>query len=256
MIITRICAMIESCTTDSPLFPPTLLYNEGWLLRLVIDWFSMNDVPNHPLSFPRNARWYSEALLPSAFLARRRADRLAESWTHVDAAIGHFEIGKDAKADLSLLPDAEHFVVLEAKMFSRLSSGVKNAKYFDQAARTVACVAKVLKRADRHPSNLSHLGFYVLAPQSQIDAGRFDREMERDSMRQKVEQRVAEYAGAKDQWYVDWFEPTLQRIEIGVVSWEDLIGTIAEHDSASAHSIEEFYEQCVRYNQSASKAFA
>jgi len=256
MTMTRICAMMESCTTDSPLFPPTLLYDEGWLLRLVIDWFSMNDVPNHPLSFPRNARWYSEALLPSAFLARCRGDRLAESWTHVDGAIGHFEVGKEGKADLSLLPDAEHFVVLEAKMFSRLASGVKNAKYFDQAARTVACVAKVLQRADRHPSSLSHLGFYVLAPQSQIDAGKFDQEMNRDSVRHKVERRVTDYAGEKDQWYTDWFEPTLQRTEIGVVSWEDLIGTIAEHDSASAHSIEEFYEQCVRYNQSASKAFA
>jgi hypothetical protein len=256
MVMTRICAMMESCTTDSPLFPPTLLYNEGWLLRLVIDWFSMNNVPNHPLSFPRKAQWHSEALLPSAFLARRRGDRLAESWTHVDAAVGHFEIGKEAKADLSLLPDAEHFVILEAKMFSRLASGVKNAKYFDQAARTVACVAEVLKRADRHPIDLSRLGFYVLAPQSQIASGKFDREMDCDSMRQKVEQRVEEYAGAKDQWYVEWFEPTLQRIEIGVVSWEDLIGTIAENDSSSADSIEEFHEQCVRYNQSASKAFA
>lgn len=253
MVMTRICAMLESCTEDSCPFPPTALYNEGWLLRLVIDWFSMNDVQDHPLAFPRKARWYSEALLPSAFLAQRKGDRLAESRTHADGAIGHFEIGKVGKADLSLLPDAEHLVVLEGKMFGRLASGVTNAKYYDQAARTVACVAEVLRRADRRPMALSRLGFYVLAPQSQIDAQTFGQEMDRDSIRQKVKRRVAEYAGARDQWYTDWFQPTFQRIESGVLSWDDLIGTIGEHDSASARSIDEFYQRCVRYNQPASK---
>jgi hypothetical protein len=136
-----------------------LLYNEGWMLRLVMDWFSANDVPDHRLSFVPGARWYSEALLPSAFLARYQGDPLAGSWAHADGAIGQFAVGKERKADLSLLPDAQHLVVLEAKLFSRLSSGVANAEYFDQAARNVACVAGVLRRAERHPSNLSHLGF-------------------------------------------------------------------------------------------------
>ena len=252
MVIPRICAMLESCTTDSPVFPPTLLYNEGWLLRFIIDWFSIANVQNHPLSFPRKARWYSEALMPSAFLARYKGDPLAESWTHADGAIGHFEVGKDTKTDLSLLPDAEHLVVLEAKIFSGLSSGVTNAKYYDQAARTVACVAEVLRRADRRPSNLSHLCFYVLAPRSQIDAGKFGVDLERGSIRRKVERRVAGYAGEKDVWYSEWFEPTFEQIEIGVFSWEDLIDRIKEQDSASANSIATFYERCLRFNQPAS----
>ena len=33
-------------------------------------------------------KWYSEALLPSAFLARVREDKLAEFWTHADGVIG------------------------------------------------------------------------------------------------------------------------------------------------------------------------
>ena len=48
-------------------------------------------------------------------------------------------------------PDARQFVLLEAKLFNRLSSGVKNAPFFDQAARSVACMAEVLRRADREP---------------------------------------------------------------------------------------------------------
>lgn len=249
MVMNRICAMLEYCETDSPQFPPTLLYNEGWLLRLVIDWFSRNDVPEHHLTFLKGSRWYSEALLPSAFLPRSRGDPLGESWTHVDGAIGAFEIGKEGKADLSLLPEAEQFVVLEAKLFSKLASGVTHAKYFDQAARTVACMAEVLKRADRHPSSLSHLGFYVVARRSQIDAGVFNKEMDRDSIGEKVGQRVAEYDGAREQWYRGWFEPTFQEIEIDVVSWEQLLETIGEYDASSAASIVEFYKCCVALNQ-------
>ena len=55
-------------------FPPTLLFNEGWLLRILLDWFSTHQVPDHPLNFAEDAAWFSEALLPSAFLPRHRGD--------------------------------------------------------------------------------------------------------------------------------------------------------------------------------------
>jgi hypothetical protein len=160
--------LFASSASDSSPFPPTLLYNEGWLLRLILDWFAAYELPDHWLDFARHARWYSEAYLPSAFAARRRRDPLAEASTHADAVIGHFEIGARAKGDLSLRPDATQLVVLEAKLFSRLSVGVKNVATFDQAARSVACIAETLRRARRHPASLKRLGFYVLAPHTEL----------------------------------------------------------------------------------------
>ena len=213
-----------------------------------MDWFSANDLPDHPLTLLRASRWYSEALLPSAFLPRWKGDPLAESWTHADGAIGQFRIGQQGKTDLSLLPDAEQFVVLEAKLFSRLASGVTNAKYFDQAARNVACIAEVLKRAEQDPPSLSRLGFYVVAPLSQIDAGVFVAEMDRDSIREKVGRRVAEYDKAREQWYREWFEPTLGRIDIALISWEELMQVIRQHDPSSGGAFEEFYSHCLRFN--------
>lgn len=253
MAMERMQAMLGSCATDSPVLPPTLLYNEGWLLRVVVDWFSTRNVADHPLTFSRDARWFSEALLPSAFLATKQGDRLAESWTHADGVIGHFEIGKEGKTDLSLQPDARQLVVLEAKMFAPLSSGVRHARYFDQAARTVACVAEVLKRANRHPSELSRLGLYVLAPRCQVDQRIFNKRMDRDSIQRKVERRVELYEGRKDQWFADWFGHTLQQIKIGVSTWEELIKAIREHDPSSADSIHEFYGHCLRLNQQSNK---
>jgi hypothetical protein len=248
MVFDRIRVLLESCSSEAPLFPPTLLYNEGWLLRLVLDWFSRQNIPDHPLNFQKNARWFSETLLPSAFLARHRGDPLAENWTHADGVVGHFTIGKQGKADLSLQSDATQFLVLEAKMFSGLSSGVTNAKYYDQVARNVACVAEVFHRANMTPNPSIQIGFYVLAPKSQIEQGRFSREIKRSSIQQKVERRIQAYDGKKDEWYAEWFQPVFQQVDIHVLSWEDIISTIEEHEPETAKSYRDFYEQCIKFN--------
>ena len=100
----RIEALLKSCETGFPVMPPTLLYNEGWMLRLVVDRFASIDLENepHPLAVPPGCKWYSEALLPSAFLPESQGDSRAESWTHADGVIGHFGIGNSAKGNLTL----------------------------------------------------------------------------------------------------------------------------------------------------------
>ena len=42
--------MYEACNTDSLYFPPTELYNEGWLLRIILHWFSTNKIVKHPIN--------------------------------------------------------------------------------------------------------------------------------------------------------------------------------------------------------------
>jgi hypothetical protein len=143
----RIKAMLNDCSNGNRVIPPTVLYNEGWMLRLVLDWFARSKQDNHRLAFSDTARWYSEPLLPSTFLARYKGDKFAESYTHADGVIGNIKIGVSGSGDLCIEPDANHFVVLEAKMFSKLAPGVTNASYYNQAARNVACISQVLKLA-------------------------------------------------------------------------------------------------------------
>ena len=171
MVSTRIAELLSMAKDPDRVFPATDLYNEGWMLRLVIDWFSRNIHTDCDVRFLTGSRWYSEALLPSQFLARQRGDKLAESWTHADGVIGHFDIGKGADSDLTLSKGATQLVVTEAKMFSKLSSGVTNAKYFNQAARNVACIAEVASRADIEPDSFEDIAFYVVAPKIRIDEG-------------------------------------------------------------------------------------
>lgn len=143
MVNERIAELLSMSVGPGRVFPPTELYNEGWMLRLVLDWFSRTPDCNYELRFLDGSGWYSEALLPSAFLSRKRGDVLAESWTHADGVVGHFSIGENGAGDLSLKDGATQFVVVEAKMFSKLSAGVTNARYFNQAARNVACIAEI-----------------------------------------------------------------------------------------------------------------
>lgn len=160
MSLNRISELFAKCSETDRNFPATDLYNEGWMLRIVLDWFSRHPGIDHTLSFNQSDKWYSEALLSSAFLARTRGDKLAESWTHADGVIGNFLIGANRDGDLTLSEGSSRLMVIEAKMFSKLSAGVKNASYYNQAARNIACIAEVICRANISPKNFEKLRFF------------------------------------------------------------------------------------------------
>lgn len=208
--------LIHSAADDVH-FPPTVLYNENWMLRLVLDCI-VDGGPSSLLPVAAGAKWYSEAQLRSAFLPRYRRDPLAESYTHADGVVGHFHIGRCGTTDLEVLPEAKQLTVLEGKVFSKLSPGVSNARYFDQAARSVACMAEVLRASNVPPDAMEHLSFHLVAPRIQIESGIFGRLVTRPSMEAKVRRRVAEYEGARDDWLKSWFLPVLRRVEVSVVS--------------------------------------
>ncbi len=123
--------------------------------------------------------WFSETILSTAFKARKEGDECCEKGTHIDAVIGHFRFRAGAKVGLELRPDAKQFTAIEAKINSPLSAKVKNAKKFDQTARSVACMAEVPKQSRITPAKIKPLFFLVLAPRSKNDAGIFSTEIKK-----------------------------------------------------------------------------
>ena len=212
------------------------------MLRLILDWAQQHAPPSHPLAFLPDARWYSEALLPSPFLARPGGDKLAETRTHADGVVGHFDVGGTSKGGLTLRESATQFVVVEAKMSSKLSSRTTNAPGYDQAARTVACIAETLKRADIELQDMERLAFFVAAPQDQIDDGVFRDIVTKASIRQRVQNRIDAYRGDRNEWFDQWFIPTLDAIDLGVLSWEELLEGLDP-------SYRAFYDQCLLHNR-------
>lgn len=253
-MIEIISHLLKQCDAFGRVFHAPELYNEGWLLRIILDWFSGQSNLRHPLAFTKKCRWFSEGLIPSQFLARFRGDKLAESWTHADGIFGNIEIGKTGKTDIRISSDATHLTALEAKLFSKLSPGVSNARYFDQAARYVACITEMLYRAERYPESFKCLGFYVLAPDEQIKAGIFKKKVQRSSILDKVKRRMEEYEGEKEKWFKEWFLPTLDRLDIRCISWEEVLDYIKRKDPDTFNEFLGFYNKCLGYNRPAGLA--
>lgn len=245
-MIEQVSRLLRQCGSNSAVLAPTELYNEGWMLRLVLDWFDRNRGVTHELAFLPEARWYSEALLAPPFLPEVRGDKRAESFTHADGVVGHFSIRPGERAEATLLPNARQLLVIEAKLGSSLSAGVKNASNYDQAARNVACMANMLVTKQLSPKSLERLAFYVVAPRGQIDAGVFGDLVTERSIRDKVAARVAQFGGARDRWFHEAFEPLLEAVDLGVLSWESIIDHVADTESQS--TLREFYSLCLRFN--------
>ncbi|UMZ73105.1 hypothetical protein [Natranaerofaba carboxydovora] len=247
---------------------PTEIYNEGWLLRFVLDWFSENrrDIDeNNPLLFLNSSKWYSEGILPTKFFPNYNRDKLAEGNTYADAIIGDIKIGKRGKGDVSFVAPYRQLIVIEAKMYSDLSQGISNANFFDQAARTVGCVAEMLAEVideiecyNKDIQNLESLAFYVVAPAEQlIEKDIFEKWVDKGSIKSKMKRRIEQYNmpermddyRRKKSWYKNIFEPTLDRIKLCCITWENIIENIRELDSNNGEEIKSFYNYCKEYNK-------
>ena len=206
----RLVTLLTDLGGDNHRMPPTLLYNEGWLLRLLLDAAQRGLIP----SIPPAKNWFSEAQLPTPF--GRACGQLSESNTHADGVMGDFVVTKDTKSGLKLSEGAARFEVFEAKMYSPLSSRTKNAAGYDQAARTVACMAYTLKQLGGERAKSVCVKFHVVAPRLQIDNGLFTAVMKPDSIRARIEERISQFVGrVRDDlnvWRDQWAWPLLEKL--------------------------------------------
>ena len=60
-------------------------------------------------------------------------------------------------------------IIVEAKMGSELSSGITNSPNYNQAARNIACLAKLLIEQNASHDVISKSAFVVLAPKSKLE---------------------------------------------------------------------------------------
>ncbi|HYB98976.1 MAG TPA: hypothetical protein VEC57_07530 [Candidatus Limnocylindrales bacterium] len=237
--IERISTMLARCGTDEAILPPTALYNEGWLLRLVVDWYARHPSENHLIPFQPDARWRSEVLLPSRFFKSRQR----EGWTHADAVVGHFAAA-ESRGDAKLVKACGQFFVLEAKLGSSLSAGTKYAPTFNQAARNIACMLHMLASGDHAPGAIKDLGFLVLLPEQRIDDA-LRRMMTPAAISEAIKARGD---GADHDWCRVYVEPEVTRMRIDCVPWEALIAEIAGADPTEGAALQEYYEKCCRFN--------
>ena len=96
---------------------------------------------------------------------------------------------------------------------------------------------------------MDDLALLILAPQARVDDGVFAWDASPAAIRRKVRRRVEDYAGERDAWFRDWFEPTCRRVEVRCLSWEEIIEMIAFHSPEAGQVIDSFYGKCLRHNR-------
>lgn len=229
--------------------PPTLIYNEGWMLRLVKKWFQNNPNANHKLAIPEDCSWYSEALLPSPFLFSPPGTKIAEGYTHADGVAGKFDIGLKNKGELSLKPNCDYFYVAEAKMYSSLSTGTTNAPNYNQAARNVACIADIIVRGGLTNQSFKKLGFYVLLPEDHPDMESIKEIMQRENIIAAIKDRLIKFQEPYDKKpsSINWLGQNLNNfvnntLDIDIITWKEIV------DFINDDGLNDFYEHCKNFN--------
>lgn len=247
--VRRIGELLTATDAASRRLPPTSLYNETWMLRLVVDWYAQHRPAGGLLTPAANATWYSEALLPSRFLR----GRVNEGYTNADAAIGHFDLVGE-RGDIALRADCTQFLIVEAKMGSPLSAGTKNAPTFNQAARNVACMINMMDPTGSNASTPTDARFIVLAPHDRIERGM--RNLVSPSalaaaIRARAEMRDAAQRESDAQCVRDAVDPRLMAgsLRAEVHSWESVIDEIGSHDEDGSRELTRFYRRCRRFNR-------
>ncbi len=105
------------------------------------------------------------------------------------------------------------------------------------------------------------LGFFVLAPALQIDAGAFSRQMSKEGIRSRLIQRVAMYDTQSNRtelqkWLDEWALPLADRMELSCCSWESVIDRVSATHHEYGASLDEFYQLCLKYNAGVGTAAA
>lgn len=249
-----IVKMLTAADTEDAVFPASELYEEGWMLRLIL-FSAAQGINCLPFTFAKTSKWYSEAELASPFLRQYGGDDLAETYTEADGVVGHIKFRLGTKGGLELRKDAEQFIVIEAKMSSLFSQGTTNAPDYDQAARTVACMATIIEQSHIPLSNFpaKSLGFYLIAPDKQMRRGFFEKQMTPESIKEKVLNRIKRYeekgrtedVKRLNSWYEEMCEPLTRQIDLGCCSWEEAIKRITQTNSEAGKQIHTFYNRCL-----------
>ena len=241
---TELCGIneiIDSIDRGQSNLNPTQIYNEGWMTRLLVKFSIEDKLKFKGIDFSSIRHWCSEALIRSPFLPRERKDTLAESHTHADMAIGDFEVNFEYNSEIKFKNNPDLFGIVEAKMGSNLSQGITHAKNYNQASRSLACIAYVTKDTS------CKIFFSVVAPEYTLEKYKIDEQIDKEFMMQQIRDRFNQYGEKfrKDK-SMEGVLAKASECDVWSASYEDWIDAI--NDPQLKRAIKVFYEKAKKWN--------
>jgi len=177
--------IIKTIDTENPGINPTVIYNEGWMTRLLVYESIQEKIQLSDIDFGKISNWTSEALISSPFV---KANTHREGYTHADMALGDFSVNFNERGEIIVPKNAKVFGIIEAKMGSNLSQGTTHFKDYNQASRNLACIA----------SNTCDINckifFYVAAPEKKISEHEIKKQIDLRIMIDQIVFRFKEYS--------------------------------------------------------------
>ena len=76
------------------------------------------------------------------------------------------------------------------------------------------------------------LSFYVATAESQIERGIFNKHMNREHIQKTLKRRADEYDKQMNLRFSKGLKRTIDKLDIEISSWEQIISTIREYDPA------------------------
>jgi len=243
MIMKNITDIIKSIDSNFPNFPnvnPTLIYNEGWMTRLLVKQSMIEKTKLKGLDFGKISKWTSEALISSPFV---KAGQYREGYTRVDMALGDFVVNYIKSGKIIISERAKIFGIIEAKMGSNLSKGTKYFKDYNQASRSLACIC-----SQTYDKKNCEIFFIVVAPQIKLEKHKIDNQIDLQNMIQQIRNRFKIYSVSyQAQQNMDLLLSKAETCSVKSWSYEEWIDAIVDPNSKELLSV--FYEKAKKWNK-------
>ena len=231
--------IISSIDSNFPNINPTVIYNEGWMSRLLVKQSLIEKSKVKGLDFSKISNWTSEALISSPFV---QANTHREGYTHADIALGDFVVEFNRRGDININDDANIFGIIEAKMGSNLSQGTTHIKSYNQATRNLACISS------QTYNNNCQIFFFVVAPKSILIKHRIAEQIELKNMIQQIENRYSIYLDDSiSKLNMDLIIAKAQSCLIQSLSYEEWIDAIISPEPKEF--LQDFYNKAKKWNR-------
>lgn len=217
---------------------PTIIYNEGWMIRLLVIESMIEKLKINKVDFGLLARknWSSEALITSPFVETKEN---REGYTHADIILGDFSVNYNERGDVKLNDSPDVLGIIEAKMGSNLSQGTSNAKnIYNQASRNICCLSYVTRR---NPN--CKLFFIIVAPKATIDKHEIERQVKRENILKQIEKR---FQHSKETYMLE-IKNQVEKCKLVIISYKDWINELSNSEVQTM--LGDFYKKCLKFNK-------
>lgn len=218
---------------------PTILFNEGWMIRLLIYYSVQENLKIGNIDFSENPNWTSEALIDSPFV---RTQSLRENHTHTDIILGDFSVEFKNRGAITVNPGAQRLGIIEAKMNSNLSQSVANAKDYNQASRSIACLAYNTWATD------CDIFFTLAVPEATIKKKKFEDQLNKELIASQIEQRFNQFEESNQVGqHKKQIMAKVKKCVIDILPYEDWMNAIC--DVKIKTELTAFYTRAIEYNR-------